>query len=145
MGKERMIITGVVLAAGLLVCGQARAASRGGSSILVEVIDTGKKATRTMRFTIALAGDNRSSRMSRDEGATHYKIDVRRARLRDGAALVELELRRTEHHPRGRGQRRVTTITEVHLASRIALGRRVVMGQIERFDGGKLQIAVTLR
>lgn len=144
MGKQQLIVTSVILAAGLMVCGRVQAASRGGSSVLVEVIDTGKKSTRTMRFTIALAGDNRSSRVSLDEGATHYKLNVRRAKPRDGAALVELELRRTEHHAGGRGQRRVTS-TEVHLASRLALDRRVVMGQIDRADGGRLQIAVTLR
>jgi len=147
-----VMIAALLLLALMVASGQvSRAAPAPGKTAAVgrtaelEVIDQDRRGggARTIRFAIALAEDTRSSHVETNDGQTRYKIQISSRRADGATAMVDLDLRRTTRLTL-RGARSATSTT-INLSSRVALGRRVELGRIERADGGNLQVALTLR
>jgi hypothetical protein len=105
----------------------------------------GTIARRVMRFTVAVAGDGRPSRVETQDGSTSYRLTVSQRPQKGSTAEVRLDLRCwASGARRGKRGHSASSTTEVSLSSRVRLGRRVLLGRIERAGGGELQLAVLL-
>jgi hypothetical protein len=108
---------------------------------VVEVVETGEQGReRRVVFTVALAEDDRASRIEVHEGGADYRVTLRRRSQSGTTAVVSLDLRRIQRQKKAR-----TNSTELSMTSRVAVGKRAVMGRIERTNGGAIEVAVTLR
>jgi hypothetical protein len=118
----------------------ARAERTVARTAVVEIVETGERVgERRVVFTLAIAEDDRVSRVETHDGGADYRIAVRRWSPRKGTALVQLDLRRFERRAKGR-----SSDTGLSMTSRIKLGQRSVLGKIERSGGGVIEVAVTL-
>lgn len=110
------------------------------SSAVIEVIESaGDGAEQRVVFTIALAQDDRPSAIEIGGGEVEYRLSVRHRSGGGGTTTIQVDLRRVERRRRGDAHE-----TQLSMTSRVALGRRVVLGRIER-PGGATEVAVTLR
>lgn len=122
---------------------------------MIEVIDLqqadgkgkgkGTAVQRVTRFTMALAGHGRPSRVETSNGSTSYRLTVSQRPQKGSTAEVRLDLRCwSSGARRGKRGHSPSSTTEVSLSSRVQLGRRVLLGRIERAGGGELQVAMLL-
>jgi hypothetical protein len=108
-------------------------------------------------FRVALSANHRPSRLEVSDDRDHIRISVRAAPVRSGRAPVTLDVNWTEQIPAARtapkrgqcpgaGRRRgAVRRTVFSVTSEVPLGRRAVLGQVDRQAGRPLQLALTLR
>ena len=136
--RRRVILPFVTLAL-LGAATAAHAAPQPTRSATVEVVELdGKGAQSTVRFTLAL-DPRRTSELDTSADRTSYHLRIHGDLKDPRAALVELQLSRHRSSKEHGGE----TI-KISVSGRVAVGRRVVLGQIARPGGGELQVAVTL-
>ncbi len=126
----------------------ARAEARAPTTPRTAVVEVNRlqegKIQKLMRFTVVLTEGERPARLSLRQGGTSYNLKLRCGRAQAGMVTVNLDIRWVDG-TRGKGKQRVVSHNEVAMTSRIALGRRVLLGKVERADSSELQVSVTLK
>ena len=128
----------------------ARAEPRPKLSPRTAVVDVTRKDSageqRLVRFTVVLTEEERPARLSLRHGGASYELRLRCGRVDQGRSTVNLDVRWADHprSTRGKGQPRAISRNEVAMTSMVALGKRVLLGKVERADGAELRINLHL-
>jgi cobalamin-dependent methionine synthase I len=104
----------------------------------VELVETSKDVTKTIAFTLAVVDDGASSSISSRLADGYYQIKVRRStegKPKRSVTWVELE----RHDGKGPDS------LSVHAMTTAAIGKRAVLLEVDRGDGTKYEVAVTVR
>ncbi len=126
------------------------------------VVELGVKGQAPLRFAVGLAEGDRPSRVSLREGRSSYDLSVSRSMQRDGRALVRLDIHWTERPgrprragaaqpPRADGQQPRpehgpgVRMASFSTSSVVQPGKRAVLGQLQRGNGDRLFVALTIK
>lgn len=101
----------------------------------VEISDTTKQSTETMKFLLAMDG-NRATKLSLAAGDFAYQLDARCEGVSSGALPVTLKLFRGDHRSGSPGR------IELEVNVSVAVGTRTVVATATRPDGTHVELAV---
>lgn len=101
----------------------------------VEISDTSKQSTETMKFLLAMDG-TRPTKLSMAAGDFAYQLDARCDGVSAGALPITLKLFRGDHRSGSPGR----IDLEVNVA--VAVGTRTVVATATRPDGSHVELAV---
>jgi hypothetical protein len=104
----------------------------------VEVIESSKKSSQTATFTFTVAAEGACAEASSETPELRYQIEVCRRRGAASAPVLAFEVVRVEYG-------KTTAVTnKVKVSSKLAPGKRAVVGKITRGDDAT-EIAATVR
>lgn len=104
----------------------------------VEVIESSKKSSQTATFSFTVAAEGYCAEARSETSDLHFKLEVCRQRGPAAAPVLAFDVRRVEHG-------KTTSVTNhIKVSSKLAPGKRVVVGKITRGDDAT-EIAATVR
>jgi len=117
----------------------AAATARAPETVVIDVVDDRGGKADTASFTLRLAGADRTASIEVDDGRTKLKVATRIGTPQAGRVIVGFDLSRRQRTPSA------TRHAELHLSSKIAVGKRAEIANIAQPGGGTLRIAVTVQ
>ena len=118
-------------------CSPAFAKSRL-SNIEILELDTARGTTKATSFSLGFTEGRRPSRISVNNKEFNYQLNISREDQKDKTVIIRIDLKRRKKR---RGKQ---SSVELNLSSRVKIGQRVVIAQVEFGNGKRLDIAVTL-
>jgi len=157
------VIFASLVCSGLLLAGAGRSEAAPqqdkGVTPQMATVELGLKGHKPMLFSVALAEDHRPSRVEVRDGRNNFRLSVNRAMKGGSKVLLRLDITWTEHdriksrrterrrgrdHNSRRYRRRAHTTASFSTSSLVTVGKRAILGLLERSNGDKLLLAVTL-
>lgn len=103
----------------------------------VELVESSASGSKSVVFTVALADDEAPSTVSARTATASYELKLWRTVKPKSGPVLSLELSR--HDAKGPGA------VSVRGTTRAAVGERATVLQVDRGDGTRYEVAVTLR